>query len=213
MKKEGKRGNMKKKIKIKKRAKKEITKKKEGNYGKCWNYLKESKIHIFIIIGLFFLFGLIGFFYPVFFIDIIEQFIKDIIEQTKDMGFLEMFIFIFKNNLTASFIGLVFGFFFGIVPVLLTLFNGYVLGYVAFKSVDAAGILVLWRLLPHGIFELPALFISLGLGLKFGMFIFAKEKRKQFIYELENSLRVFVYVIIPLLLIAGLIEACLMFLV
>ena len=34
----------------------------------------------------------------------------------------------------------------------------------------------LFRLLPHGIFELPAIFISLGLGLRFGMFIFQKEK-------------------------------------
>jgi len=42
--------------------------------------------------------------------------------------------------------------------------------------VQTDGFLSLWRLLPHGIFELPAVFISLGMGLKIGMFIFQKKK-------------------------------------
>jgi len=39
-------------------------------------------------------------------------------------------------------------------------------------SVGIEGYGILWRLVPHGIFELPAVFISLGLGIKLGTFIF-----------------------------------------
>jgi stage II sporulation protein M len=68
------------------------------------------------------------------------------------------------------------------------------------------------NLLPHGIFELPAIFISFGMGLKFGTFLFYKEKMKKFAEFFSNSLRVFVFVILPLLVIAAIIEGSLIFL-
>ena len=106
-----------------------------------------------------------------------------------------------------AFLGLISGIFLGLFPLLLTFLNGYVLGFVMRLSVSAVGVGSLWRLVPHGIFELPALIISLGLGLKLGMFIFSKKPIKQLKYDLDNSLRVFFFVIVPLLLIAGFIEA------
>jgi len=69
----------------------------------------------------------------------------------------------------------------------------------------------LWRILPHGIFELPAVFIALGMGLKFGGFIFQKEKIKSLREYFWNSLRVFLFVVLPLLIIAGIIEGTLIF--
>ena len=90
--------------------------------------------------------------------------------------------------------------------------NGYILGFVMLKSVQANGALVLWKLLPHGIFELPALFISLGLGVKLGAFIFKKNKIKTLKIYLFESARVFVFVILPLLFIAAIIEGSLIFL-
>jgi stage II sporulation protein M len=71
------------------------------------------------------------------------------------------------------------------------------------------GILVLWRLLPHGIFELPALFLSAGLGLRLGTFIFRKNKLKSLKNYLFESLRVFLFIIFPFLLIAAIIEGIL----
>jgi uncharacterized membrane protein SpoIIM required for sporulation len=59
---------------------------------------------------------------------------------------------------------------------------------------------------------LPAIFISLGLGLKTGMFIFQKDKIKILKKYLYNSIKVFLLIVIPLLIIAGFIEGTLMFL-
>ena len=89
------------------------------------------------------------------------------------------------------------------------------LGFVAKKTVAFEGFSILFRLIPHGIFEIPALIISLALGLKLGMFLFIykeKNKGKEFLTWLKSSIKVFIFVIIPLLVIAGIIEGILIFL-
>lgn len=181
--------------------------KEKNTYKECWSYLKESRNYFLIITAVFLISGFIGFLYPVFLIEFIKKFVEEILTKTEGMSFIQLFIFILENNLMTAFVGLLFGVFFGLFPLLLAFLNGYIIGFVANFSVASAGIFSLWKLLPHGIFELPALIISLGLGLKLGMFIFAKNKKKRFLYDLKNSLRVFVFVIIPLLIIAGIIEA------
>lgn len=180
-------------------------------FSKSWSYIKESKNFIYSVIGVFFAFVLIGFFVPASedLTKIILEFIEKLLEQTKDMSQMELTRFIFVNNLQSSFFGLIFGTVLGIFPVLAAVANGYVLGFVGAMSVEAEGIFVLWRILPHGIFELPAIFISLGLGLKLGSFIFRKEKGKFFRRCFWNSLRVFLFVVMPLLIIAAIIEGSL----
>jgi len=182
-------------------------------YKQSWNYLKESKNFIYAIIIIFFIFALISFFVPA--PDSIKEqilnFIKELLEQTKNMSHQELIKFIFLNNLQASFFGMVFGIFLGIISVMFAVVNGYLLGFVALISVKSEGALILWRLLPHGIFELPAIFISLGLGLRLGTFIFQKKKSKSVKEFFWNSLRVFLFIVIPLLIIASIIEASLIF--
>ncbi len=183
-------------------------------YKKSWKYIKESKNFIYLVMGIFFVFTFIGFFIPApdFLIHQILNFIQELIEKTKGMSQEELISFIFLNNLNSSFFGMVLGIFFGVFPVIAVIINGYLLGFVASLSVQDGGILVLWRVLPHGIFELPAIFISLGLGLKLGMFIFHKKKIESFRNYLWNSLRVFFFVVVPLLIIAGIIEGTFIFL-
>jgi|WetSurMetagenome_2_1015567.scaffolds.fasta_scaffold112749_2 stage II sporulation protein M len=178
------------------------------NYSLSWKFIKESRNYFFIVSAIFLVFVVIGFFFPIFFIDYINQFIKQIVAQTNGMNSIQLFIFILQNNVSAAFLGLVLGFFLGVMPIFYAAFNGYLIGFVANKVVAVSGGLVLLKLFPHGIFEIPALILSLGLGLRFGMFIFRKKgkRKKDFLYSLENSLRVFLYVIIPLLLIAAIIE-------
>ena len=184
-------------------------------YKKSWNYLKESKSFIYVIIAVFFVFILIGFFVPA--PDVITEqileFIRELLEKTQGMSQVELIRFIFLNNLQSSFFGMVFGVLFGIFSMIVAIVNGYVLGFVVLISVKSEGSLILWRLLPHGIFELPAIFISLGLGLKFGTFIFQKNKINSLIKYFWDSLRVFLFIVIPLLIIAGIIEGTLIFLV
>lgn len=183
-------------------------------YKKSWDYLKESRNFIYIIVAVFLVFILIGFFLPApsSISDYILKFIKELLEKTQGMSQGELIGFIFFNNLQSSFFGMIFGVLIGVFPIIVTVINGYLLGFVFLISVKTEGSLVLWRLLPHGIFELPAVFISLGLGLKFGTFIFQKKKINSLMEYLWNSLRVFLFIILPLLFIAAIIEGSLIFL-
>ncbi len=182
-------------------------------YKKSWNYIKESKNFIYAAIIIFVVFALIGFFVPVP-ADIkaqIMDYIQKIIQKTEGLGGFGLITYIFANNIQSSFTGMVFGIVLGIFPVIGSIANGYMVGFVSAMSANAAGIGSLWRLFPHGIFELPAIFISFGLGIKFGTFFYDKNAKETFLSYLRNSLRVFIFVVIPLLIIAAIIEGSLIF--
>lgn len=192
------------------------TKKKKNfnlkqQYQKSWNCLLESRRYIYGIIAVFFIFSLTGFFIPApdFITEYIKTFIQELLDKTQGMSQFELIKFIFINNAQSSFFGLFLGVFLGVFPVILTILNGYVLGFVASAAIQAGGASVLLRLLPHGIFELPAVFISLGMGVRFGSFIFKENKGKFFREYFWNSMRVFLFVVIPLLIIAAIIEGSL----
>ena len=183
-------------------------------YSKSWKYLVESKRFIFLIILFFFLSAILGFLIPPSEIlsDALMDLLKELVEKTQGMNGFELIVFIFFNNLQTSFSGMIFGFLFGILPIVATLINGYIIGFVSSMSVNLKGFSSLLNLVPHGIFELPAVFISLGLGLKFGSFIFEKNKADSFRNFFWNSIRVFLLIVLPLLLIAAIIEGSLIFL-
>lgn len=207
----------------KKRARRLISESKQrkqfnlfGEYKKAFSFIKESRNFIYIAILIFFIFMAFGFFFQ----DIINSFfnlffkinlnkeildyIKVILQETQGMGFSGLFGYILFRNLQSSFFGMVFGIILGIFPIMALIANGYLLGFVALISVKANGIFVLWKILPHGIFELPAVFISLGFGIKLGTLIF---KRNEFKESFFNYLRLFLLIVFPLLLIAAIIES------
>ena len=196
---------------VKKRGKR----KKENffveQYSKSWNYIKLSREFTYSAILIFAIFAVLGFFFPV--PELLEKeilkMIQDILAKTKGLSGLEMTNFIFWNNLQSSFFGMIFGVLLGIFSAAVALVNGYVLGFVSKIVVIEAGFSSLWTLFPHGIFELPAIFISVGLGLKLGSFPFQKKRGDAFKNYFVNSLRVFVFIVIPLLIIAAIIEGSL----
>ncbi len=195
--------------------KKNLKKRLKENYKKSWKYVKDSKNYIYVSILIFMIFSILGFFLPPFanLDSIINDFIENILLKTQGMGFFEITVFIFLNNIQSSFLGILYGIVLGIFPILAAMMNGYLLGYVASESVSAGGIFVLWGILPHGVFELPALFISLGMGIKLGSFIFKKNKTDTLKeYSLE-SLRTFLLIVLPLLIVAAIIEGVLISLV
>lgn len=182
-----------------------------GNFNLSLNYIKKVKNYIWFSLVLFSVIGLIGYLFPIFFEKQITDLIKEIIRQTEGLDILNLIRFIFINNLISSFFAVIFGIFLGIVPFFVLVINGYILGFVANKTISGQGFSVLWRLIPHGIFELPAVIISIGLGLRLGSFLFVSKKRdwQEFRKWLIDVFRVFVFVIIPLLIIAAIIEGVL----
>ena len=180
-------------------------------YKKSFSYIKNSSEFIYSIILIFFIFLVIGSLFPVPEVlnGKIAGFIEEIVKKTDGLSGLEMIKFIFLNNLESSFLGMIGGLFFGIFSIAVSAVNGYVLGFVSSMVIAEAGFGSLWTLFPHGIFELPAIFISLGLGIRLGSFVFQKKKLNSFNNYFWNSLRVFIFVIIPLLIIAAIIEGTL----
>jgi len=193
-------------------VKKKFNLKKE--YEKSWSYVGESKKFIYFIIAIFLFFGIVGFFVPApdFISQKIMEYLKLLLEQTEGFSHFDWIGFIFTNNIQSSFFAMIFGAFLGIYPFLGAIVNGYLLGFVCSAGVSEGGFLILWKLLPHGVFELPAIFISLGLGLRLGSFILYKKKKEKFKEFFVNFLRVFFYIIIPLLIVAAVIEGSLIFL-
>jgi len=196
--------------KKKRRGEKKVGKGKKGKslIRESFDYLGESKNYIYFAILLFVISGLIGFFFFENF-TFLDDLLREIMEQIEGMNSFELMVFIFFNNVSSAFYALTFGVFLGIMPVVNALMNGTVLGYVMRNVYEVSGFSNFWRLLPHGIFELTAIFIALGLGIKLGMFIFAedrfKELRRRFVY----SAVIFALVVVPLLLLAGVIEGLL----
>ena len=185
----------------------------KAQYKSALAYLKESKYQILFITMLFIMSILTGFLNAneLTFIDFL---LKDIIDKTIGLNTIELIFFILQNNLQTSFLGFTSGILLGISPFIMTLFNGIIIGYVIELAAETASPLeILKAFIPHGIFELPAVLISLGLGLKFSGFIFAKDKAKELKNRFFNSMNVFLFIILPLLIVAAVIEGLLIYVI
>jgi len=185
----------------------------KGFTAEAMAYLTSLRPYLLVIITLFLLATAVGYVSAYFNPDIIDELIGQF-EETygwiAEESPIMIMLFIFANNTLNSFIAMLLGTFFGIWPVIFILVNGYFIGVVVFSSVQEYGILVvLFALLPHGIIELPMIFISASMGLRLGVLAFQKIfniKDIRFKYELFSAIRFFVMVIVPLLFIAAIIE-------
>lgn len=118
---------------------------------------------------------------------------------------------IFLNNSAKTLLAILLGSVFGIIPLVLLLANGIALGVVFSLSTQARGLwLSLLSIVPHGLLELPAVFLGTGIGLMLGTRVaksLFRETGTTFGVELIRGFKFFCTVIVPLLLIAALVEA------
>ena len=130
-----------------------------------------------------------------------KQFAKQLSQENLFALILAIFL---RNSMVAS-ICVVSGPLLGIVPMLVSILNGLLLGSALTYVGEAHRITAVLLLLPHGIFELPALFTACGLGLWQGIRVFRKNapplKERR-----AKSLRILFVIVLPLLLVAAIIE-------
>ena len=205
----------------KRKVKKSLKKKQGFSFGNeiesAWRYLRESDNCVAVVAGFFVLFFMFGFVFPYVapaeildpVLEEVRKLIEEIIRETEGKGLVDLWGFIFWNNSLIAFVSIVFGFLLGVVPVFLLLSNGFMIGLISSLVVAEAGFLSLWRLFPHGIFEIPAIIISFAVGIRFGAFILRENRWREFKLRLLGSLRVFFFVVVPLLVIAAIIESLL----
>ncbi len=186
----------------------------KNNFRSSLSEINRVRNYVFGVIGLFVLSALIGYFFEISFVsEVISKMISELLEKTKDLGYFEMFWFIFLNNSNVGFFSILLGIFIGIFPLITSVFNGYIIGYVVNKAAQVSGFSTILKLAPHGIFELPAIFISIGLGIRLGFDLFRAKPYERFNQNIINSLRIFVFIIVPLLFVAAIIETILIFLI
>jgi stage II sporulation protein M len=179
----------------------------KGQMKEAWDYLKLSKKYIYVILVAFVLSVIIGFVFPERF-EIFDKLFSELAQEARGLNWIEMIFFILQNNIVACFFGLLFGVVFGIFPLYSIIFNGLGIGYILNKVFQVSGMSDFWMLFPHGIFELPAVFISMGMGLRLGLLLLkGREEFKSGFYKSINS---FLMIVLPLLILAAIIEGTLM---
>jgi len=123
-----------------------------------------------------------------------------------------LFALIFSNNAFKSFIIIPLGVVLAIPPLLFILFNGFLVGLVAYDAVARMGLNgVLYffaAILPHGVFELPAVFLSASLGVRVGLAVIRRLKGMDSVsLEIKNCFKIYLFKVLPLLLIGAIVEA------
>lgn len=120
----------------------------------------------------------------------------------------------FHNTRALLFIASLAVFSFGAAPLLLTLPTMGVVGFFASQAYNLGfnPVLVLTAfVLPHGIFELPAVWLATGFALKIGVALMAPAKGQSVgqgvLVAAVNFSKVFLLLVLPLLLLASIIEA------
>ena len=118
---------------------------------------------------------------------------------------------IFLNNALKTLFAILLGSLVAIIPAIFLLANGVALGVVFSLSTQARGLwLSLLSIAPHGILELPAVFLGTSIGIMIGTKVIQQlfERAPTSVSsEVVRGLRFFLTVILPLLFVAALIEA------
>jgi uncharacterized membrane protein SpoIIM required for sporulation len=117
---------------------------------------------------------------------------------------------IMTNNISVSFLAFIMGISAGIGTLYMLFFNGLLLGVVGVACGMARMSLPLWSFVaPHGVLELPAIFIAGGAGLRIaqGLLFPGVLPRKESLRLAGKQSAGLVTGVVPILVIAGLIEA------
>ena len=143
--------------------------------------------------------------------DQFEQTITTFVSAFSGMPRLKLAGAILVNNAVKTLLAIVLGVVLGIVPVILLLGNGIALAVAWSLSSRGRGPwLSLLSILPHGVIELPAVFLGTSIGLMLGAQVLQRligRSETAIGAELLQGLRYFSSVLVPLLFLAAMVEA------
>ena len=136
--------------------------------------------------------------------------LAELAELLASLPKLVVFIVILIKNITAILISFVLSPLLCLVPVIALALNGWIVGWVSTTVLQEESLgFLLSGLLPHGIFEIPALIMGEAAALSFGamtvMALVSKRKRTRLLPNLKQNLRYLVLAIV-LLVPAAIIE-------
>jgi uncharacterized membrane protein SpoIIM required for sporulation len=136
----------------------------------------------------------------------LEEQIRRLAAQFEGKDAITFIFKIFVHNLIATYVTMCVVVLFGIVPLIIAVFNGLILGWIIAKTAGMSGANLSVMLIPHGIFEWPAMLIAWGVGIWRGAGYRLSDTPGTWRQRWEKANKVFFTVILPLLLIAAIIE-------
>jgi stage II sporulation protein M len=174
------------------------------------NFFTHYSMWIKLILVLFVISGILGvvgaYKYPELMDKVSEAFAEEF-GESPDLN-LNLAFKIFIQNATASLIAWLGGLLVGLAPILVVVANGFLIGYVvtyiyiSSSSVGDSITLVIAGLLPHGVFELPAVLLAAVLGMKLGWDWLSDNAKGARLVVLKqsfiNTAKYFVFVILGL---------------
>ncbi|MCW4036142.1 MAG: stage II sporulation protein M [Candidatus Bathyarchaeota archaeon] len=140
-----------------------------------------------------------------------ESILDDLMAALPDLEGMDMtmiFLFVLFNNITKSFIWMVLGIVGSFPPLYFSIMNGFLLGSFSYSIVlEHSMAFTAAALVPHGIIEVPTILLSSAAGMGLGYQLINRLRgRGNLRVEFAMALRLFITRIIPLLLLAALIE-------
>lgn len=142
--------------------------------------------------------------------DHLEDSVANFIRTFRDLPPFQVAGAIFLNNASKTLLAIVLGTLFGVIPGIFLLTNGVALGVVFTLAAKSKGLwLSLLSILPHGVIELPGVFLGTSIGLLIGNHAIKTllgRTDAALLFELKRGLRFFCTVIVPLLIIAAFVE-------
>ena len=140
----------------------------------------------------------------------LQQLLQQFAQIFRGLPRLQLAIAIFFNNSFKTLLVILLGPLLGLAPAILLLVNGAILGAVLPVAAATRG---LWEsimtIVPHGVLELPAIFLGTSIGLRLGAHAWrrlAGTADKTLFAELGDGLRIYFSLIVPLLLVAAAVE-------
>ncbi|MCR3883132.1 stage II sporulation protein M [Methanotrichaceae archaeon M04Ac] len=181
------------------------------NWKEDVTYIRSIRPYILLSVFLFLAAAILGFVISIFQPDLASAYVGDVAEKLRwilELSPAKMMVAIFANNLLASSMALLLGVGFGIVPFIVVVVNGLVVGLVVHQAVLAGGAaFVIVAILPHGIIELPTVLVCIAVGFRLGhlMILTLLGRDGDLEGELRAALRLLRWVVL-LLFIAAAIE-------
>ena len=124
-----------------------------------------------------------------------------------------LFFNILVQNVMATIFVLISGVFGGVIPTFAIGSNGFGLGVLFRQAAEVAGTSkAALKVLPYGVFEIPALLIAASYGLWLGVTVLRKMRGKESTLlrvNIEHAFRRYFAVVFPLLIVAATIETAL----
>jgi stage II sporulation protein M len=174
-------------------------------------YLSSIRTYVLVSFTLFIGFLILGYDFGGRFNIGILQLLRDVFGEASGGQVDPFFILalVFVNNSVKSFLSILLGVLFGIAPVIFVAGNGLILGIFVYEVQQESGLAYTAAgLLPHGIIEVPTVLVSAAVGLRMGYeLVRYVQGRGHIDTEFKRGAKFFLRYLLPLLLVAALVEA------